>query len=647
VSFRQGLPPDNSNLPGSNISFASVQSIMNGSQLGAPATIGSPANAGGWNGVGNWFLVTGGGWPSAGGSLTQPGGGAFNGRNNDNGSVSLAFMVYDWLRSMGLRPRVTGVAGALSFNFRNFIGGSSAQAPAGQTFSMNLPDVICAPAYAQSPGSGQLPVSGGIFCVGSENAGVCSSDQRDFTLSNGNPGLAQQHQEQTSNVVGYRPTDISFGADVKRISIDETGAPKTTSGDDVGALFDLQRALGKAGEPGADLQTHCATAYNNAQTVVAEAAAEAQKADAEVQKLESELATAQSENAAAKAELQGLDPNNTSRKQQLDQKIAETQAIIDGHPSKVSEKKAERDNARKGQKRANYVKTNANHASLVGISMLENLGALTAISFEIQVPGKKFMLAKSLFVPPMKAPTVAEIKGEGAIPTGREAGGPGADDWAVQPDGADSTTGEGGKSILTFYQHLSTPIIGHNADPLNRLMQPALAQGAIPANGQLMFFFNVLGDTTNVSSPGGQVRFTAIPTSPFINMNTLPGQVHYQSVSGLRTRAPGSTADVLWTVQARDNNAFGGSNSGYFADTNGTGYNMSGTSNYCQQSSILGGNTFGGSGEVCPSLVTEWQIGCPTPVPPGGSCGVTQVRNPDGTVTANAIPCPPPPPAMG
>src|SRR5207253_6464218 len=54
-----------------------------------------------------------------------PDGKSARGRLQDNPSVALSFGIYDWLRSMGIRPSRLAVVAALRHNLREYVPGNS------------------------------------------------------------------------------------------------------------------------------------------------------------------------------------------------------------------------------------------------------------------------------------------------------------------------------------------------------------------------------------------------------------------------------------------------------------------------------------------------------------------------------------------
>lgn len=119
VGFNGGFPDDTP-----KISFKSVQSIMNASQLD-PTKSDPSSPYTGWdkNSKGTWYVPQGGDFGGAVNNVQtlseQPFKNISGKSNNDDPSVALSFVVYDWLKTLGTRPNVKSVVDALSYDLKS------------------------------------------------------------------------------------------------------------------------------------------------------------------------------------------------------------------------------------------------------------------------------------------------------------------------------------------------------------------------------------------------------------------------------------------------------------------------------------------------------------------------------------------------
>ncbi|MBX9772172.1 MAG: hypothetical protein K2X29_12420, partial [Candidatus Obscuribacterales bacterium] len=153
VSFPQGFPanPSAQAADATPLTFNSVKSIMNAVQFTNPDANSPSANAADeantWNGgsKGVWLEANGSHFPAS-GSLNKHPFKGINGRDFDNPSTALSFMVYDWLRSLQLRPNAKSVIDALSFDLRSYVGASAQP----KEFPISRQSQLIEPTYAQT-----------------------------------------------------------------------------------------------------------------------------------------------------------------------------------------------------------------------------------------------------------------------------------------------------------------------------------------------------------------------------------------------------------------------------------------------------------------------------------------------------------------
>lgn len=220
LTFRQGIPYSPGNL------FSSPKSVMNASMI---AKGGGSGDVEPWFRDGNWLNVGNRGMGSDGIDISD--GDGYRGRSVDNPSIALSVVVYDWLKAMGLRPRVDTVVDCLSADFTETIRkASSSSGPSS--------DGWLQPAYAQGATGGRLPVAGGIYLV-SQLAG--EPDQRDYRLRQFDSDHARQYQL----VFNQEQAGISLARQpqVKVFAVTSLGQPTTTGGASVGLFPVVERAV--------------------------------------------------------------------------------------------------------------------------------------------------------------------------------------------------------------------------------------------------------------------------------------------------------------------------------------------------------------------------------------------------------------------
>jgi len=646
LSFPQGFPPQTGAGGGGGINFASQNptGLMNLSQLPSGATTGTPSPySGGWNPAAassaHWITPTGGAYPPQAGQTgtTTLVNSNYMGLTNTDPSVTLAFMVYDWLQSMGLRANnVTDVVNSLSFMNKSF---QSIPPSANQnTFVGGVPWLQ--PAYAQSSGTENVRV-GGFFTLNPSGVG----DPRNVTAES-YPGNMTEYQTQYYSSFGYVPALTNMPATTSVTNINATtGAVTTASGAPVQTipnmwLNGLQITLDSSNYTLA-----------NAQTVAATATAAIGTASAAIAKDNADIAAKTQAVQAAQALLAIATPTTAPPNDPgtLQSNIATAQSQISSDQSDLATQTANLQAAQAQLQRAQTVAANATYVNTTLSTMIANMLALSSVGLSLASPGH-YILGGADFYPTQLAASTAQIMATGAISAG-QASGATPNDWSAPL--------QNGKSQMSIF-HYTNPAIGHHRPDNNSFLQPALAQSSVPSSQVNMYLFTVIDDaSTNPGSSG--ISLTTPPTTPFGNEATLEGQRLYQnSVAYSYKEAPytitttspqpdGSTLVTnttyqvtdYWQVYARSQNANttpsdqpgGGA---YFGNASASG-NMPGTNispaNWCHLASF--GNPGGSNtSAACPNMITEWQIRCPI-----------QSTSING-ISTQIIP-PPPPPHMG
>ncbi|MBX9878861.1 MAG: hypothetical protein K2Y22_10430 [Candidatus Obscuribacterales bacterium] len=235
VSFPgAGAPPS-----GFGVDFTSIKSIMNNSQVkldggkfntanaNLDSNFGSTSPYHGWNQAspGNWFRASGGPVPANASASVIPD--SFRGRNSDDPSVVLSFVVYDWLRSMYLRPNIKEAADVISSPLWN----------QGQQATLN--NSVIAPVYADV--RPDHPVTFGIFDIPQNGVG----DRRDLRNFHSD---REGYRRQFPNVFGYIPADMTLPGNSLVVSLDNQGRTITTNGQPAEILFDFYNSVKRSNQ---------------------------------------------------------------------------------------------------------------------------------------------------------------------------------------------------------------------------------------------------------------------------------------------------------------------------------------------------------------------------------------------------------------
>jgi hypothetical protein len=589
------------------VDFSSVATIMNGATQDAKT--GNITSDGGWSPAsvspGVWFKANGGPVPGSGSIIAAP----FKGIDSQplaNPSVSLSFLVYDWLKSLQLRPNVTSVVNALTFangnpqsfyTLENQIVNGSSSSPTQYTFSADNSFVEqkenklasnswgwMPPAYADSTPSLPKGIINGLLDISYGNA---KKDRRNLLSYSNNPSA---YQRQQSNVWGYVPADPII-PDLARVVRVTDGNVTTTDGNPVSAIYDFWNVLVDVGKYGTQTQS---SAYDLLK----------QKVD-QLNGGDAAYLSAYKNVSQLEQQKRQLQANNAGQDQvtQVKSQIQSAQQTLDAEVMKNG------DAALNQMPRVKAALFNARYCLSVGSSIAKNLKTLTSMGVKELSP-THFVVAGADFYPPTQGALASQISGSGPCPSGQDKSAPNAD-WC--------TPLVGNKSQMDFYKHGQNPVIGARHHLEDGFSQPAYALSSSAQNpyDTLRFAFFVEG-----SAPGTGVVQLSIGQNPFAGESDLSGQALYQDVHALvsntqTTNVSGQpvTTSTVWQVQARDQNAnaFSSSGSGadYFADMSLTyGSKSSGSSaNWCNSSQSSSQSNY----PSCPALASEWQLTCPMP----------------------------------
>lgn len=516
VSFPGGKPP------GGSIDSSSVKAIMNNSQITVAqlpqdgqavtvnaSTIGSSSPYNGWNSVskGSWMAAKGGAVPaSPSGTLESAN---FRGRQSDDPSVVLSFLVYDWLHQMYLRPNIESVNNALSAQLWN---------QNGQAISMNSNSLI---PQAFAADDKHLPVTFGIFNVSTDG----SNDPRDLRKFKESPDA---YRRQFANVFGYVSADMTLPSTSLVVSMDENSRVVTTNGQPAEILYDLWRSITNANLSASDT-------LQNAQLALEKKIEEVNALEADLKLIDEKITGKGSGGKFANmggGELQALAQQLNSQK---------TVALAKA-------------------KRAYNALVNSSYAINLSLGMLNDRKTISAFGVT-KVSYRAYDVAGGRYYPSTQAATMDQILGEGLVSTGQ-------DPLAGNTDWCYALNADGG-SQLNFFERVNKISTGklHNTDGL---LQPALAATTIPQSNQNIFIFSVSGSAATSNSEGTVSRTN--PNVSLSGPNLLEGQLLYQNTASLVTTSPGSSLKEVWNCIARDNGSDYGAK-GYFANSKDPGSN--------------------------------------------------------------------------
>jgi hypothetical protein len=597
ISFANaGGLPDKTASP---IDFSNVVTIMNA----APADATTGGAAANWPGQGNgspqpWFKATGGPVPaSAGASLKASAFKGITGQITTNPSVALSFGLYDWLRTLGIRPNITSVVNALKL--ANLSKGfyDLQDRIVNQNYQTRYPSFPIS--YMYGPDNGE----GGI----ANNLAPASPLDKDWT----EPAYAQDGEMKHGMSSAF--LDISLGNEEKDRRNLERWAEDPENG---------------------RRQQSNMWGYVLADPVIADQARMVQVVNGYVSTIDGNPAQV----------LTDMYKAIKTTTEVADETQANAWKIVNDRMNKLLKEDPKQDmkklvpEALKLEPRAFLALHNSSYCLYVMYSMGMNFKALTSLGANEFSP-KHFQLAGADFYPATKAASVQQILAEGRISTGQDAAAGGPHDWCGKI--------ANNISQLEFYKHHEEPQIGRRSRDGRWFEQGAWAAAPPPSSqnafDKLKFIFSVVGGASSTSGAGtGQIQMV-VGQAPFAGESILEGQQLYQSVHALKIEVvtppvyktittstgtstvmvtPGITTSTVYQVQARDENTNAYPSlsadaskpnipAGYFADMNATGGAKtvgSGQSNWCQQQS---GTTTSQYYPSCPALAFEWQLSCP------------------------------------
>jgi hypothetical protein len=632
IDFPDGLPPSNAaqSPNGGNINFDTIRQIMNASQIPANATASTPSPVKGWSSGGRWYKAVGGPVVDPNRTDVQPGIGvpsAFHGRATDDASVALSFVVYDWLKSCGLRPNVDMVVQALSGSLRQPLAYGQRRIYTPHGFFMD------APAFAQSDNGGGV-ASAMMDMVTDQNELLKTSanpDPRSWSHFAENPA---RYYQQTLTYNGWvnGATVIAEYTDPSTARITYYPDTGRTNGTPV---TNFKLAVIKTNEFGVNTKRNAETVENEAQNDLNTLNGEINKAKddrnaASAQKASKEQQLA---NELAKSE---PDPTTVS---QLQTDIANLTNTIAQADAEIATKEGQKAAIQARLDRAKACKANANYVMDTSAAMLANFKALTPSAEEDpqkelqekvafsstspQSPCHYVCLGDLKFFGVTQVPTVEAIKGTGACPTGQLPECSGSKDWCAPL--------QDGKSTIYLFKSQEPVQIGRRPSR-DSFILPALAQASTTPVAR-RFVVAIEGDATRPET-NHKVYFMRIPDNPFKNMATpLEGQMQFNAPNVLTTKTAESDANIIWSCMATDQYANG--DGAYAADPSTPGYAV-GPSDWCHNDEF--GLKMGG--DACQAEAAMWQLNSPmVKCPPGLQANA--VERSDGSVVATQ--CQPPP----
>lgn len=635
LHFTGGIPADG---PGGVPSFRSVARIMNSSQL-TPATGDLKSPYSGWEhidpntgqvvGEGIWFNAKGGDVPGP-GSVGPRAFKDISGRETDDPSVSLSFLVYDWLRSLNYRPNAQAVIDALKTDFSNlsasngsrtiFAGNDTMFAPA---YAAAGPDGLTTGMFTVFPGTNDSTLGGSGLMVNGQFVG--GYDPRSLSKYNNDPAA---YQRQQARMWGYVPADAVMPPTtaVVKLTPNYYGwygyMVETVDGNNFWTNMQPYLDQYKA-------TNTCAAVIYQAVTVILQ---DTFKGDKELQDLMGKLSPTQQSalNDSEKSQTYA----NLGESGLADQFQNGASGLSGVDPSLITRielrKQALTSKVFREKPKVLAALINATSAIETTQAMHLNMKALTGVGVKCITLSNQFKIAGGDFYPtmyPFNAPTLtaytafyvshayqsinagtsidmllAYVKGQllsdnGTLPTGQAYTAPGTKDWCALPKNV------GGKAVsqLYIYKHGSDPVIGNKvkesapgSEPV--WIAPVLAASSMPT-GEFSFHFKISDDSLNADAGTQKISTVLDQTNKYASTPTPNGQVIYQGTRAYTVKANQNTPELTAQVQGRDLYA-----------------------NAYQQLSSGGSQTpakYFGSG-----LVASWAVSCPvlpptrTPTPP-------------------------------
>lgn len=617
VSFPSGFPSDPA--------FFAVKSLMNSASISsATQTPSSNSSLYAALPASTWFRAPANGTippgPTIGGTQGAFDVGGGNVRTQDFPPVALAFGMYDWVRSMGLRIDRRTMVEALSANLTNFVNSNNYANPVKFAWDGTQP------AYAANAAP---PVQNAAWMSlpsdPNQDARYNAVTHMD-TDTNGVANIANAFgyefpgnvtpKEAAATVVTQNSVSTTDGQDIKELGDAQNQVCRTNHAAECAKLAGQQVSASKSAE---------ATDFKNkANAANAQAASDKKQMD--------------TLNAQIAAEQAKTTPNQ-SLISSLQQQVAALQTDMDAQTAAAADNSAKAAAAQAVADLAGKIAGNGGHIQDQTYAMLTNLQALTGLGCN-EKDTYHFTIAASNFTAYSSAagdnnfldhPSSSQVQAmANAILAAKDASDAGL---------STGTPGSGwADNALSSYSHTGTPVtIAHRvrtgSDILAQPAYAALPGTAIPPNNNLMFLFNIQGDYQK--SKACTVTITPLPMSPFFNNTTSNGQSFYYAPGAISTSING--LKISWTCTARDN-AANGKNFSQKSEQNNIAQI---DPNYCSKPNTYNMSLDTSNGNACPTLGGEFRIGCPVP---GGCVGSATITN-NGTLSVT--PCPPPPPQMG
>lgn len=376
VRFAGPIPTDPAASGANPLKFGSVVGIMNASQFD-PATSNPTSSYNGWNAQsqGTWRVATGGPVPGS-GSLTPSPYKNMTGRGSDDPSIGLTFLVYDWLRSLGLRPNVDSIVSALNFDYRTFNGST-------KQFTNNINDKSQWMPAAYAADTESLDEAAPILRVDADS----TEDPRN--LANIEPGSSIE-QRQQARMWGSVSADGVLGPETKLIKYSPDGAVTTMDGNPASDVNDLLNQFNLT-------LVYSNLTFENVNKVMSEKAKELAAHDPQVQALMSEGGA-----------------QNESKLRDLIMKVF------------------------KANPRLEAIYANSQYASRVASTMRMNMKVLSGGGVK-KISSKHFVVMGANFYPVGVVASVEQIRGDGKISTDQDSSVGGSADWALPLNGDKSS----------------------------------------------------------------------------------------------------------------------------------------------------------------------------------------------------------------
>lgn len=545
IEFPQGIPVQDNG----GVEFNTPLSLMNSSMLPADASASTSASgATGWAGLGSYFTSSGGPFPGPG--TVSPSN--VNGRSQDNPSVALAFLVYDWVRNDGLRPNIEAVYKSLNeINLRTASLGETtktALVPGDEVLFTDRGDFFMQPACAQFSFVNvsnliRLPsycnVVGGIFEMhdnstdamnGTGNRPADPRSLRWFTRSNGTILNEFMNQAVTFRTMLGTPMQMAWAPGTTMLHGLLNGEPSTTDGHPISQLLDYRQAL-------IDQILKALDAANAAVQVTDQLWPEIDRLtnqildkQAEIADIDAQLSALYDSGITAGDEVQEL----LDRRNQLEAEIVALEAEL--RPLQAQYRRAE------------AVYAAAVDAVTLAVAALQNMLNVTATGVHKLGATAYQVAGNNMFYPPTKAPSASDILNGTNMDTGQASGATGSRRWDNSPVFLNN--------LANYRTIICTPdVVGPLRRAFKFLSTGSSAEGS--GGGVVVAVSDQLpnGWITPIRDPN--TGYFDVPTNFSASTGIAAlgeGQIQYQA---LNVYHEVSTADprlhIVWSVMAQTN----------------------------------------------------------------------------------------------